>query len=246
MRIVGTGARAIDSLEGWRRLAAPASGDAQWVEGRSAQESARAWLRARDVGVPPALATLVDSRPETAGMRVALVRPEARIRLGDERGNTRNADILAFGIGPGGRTLMTVEAKADETFGPTVSEALNNPRLPVKSRLPERVRRLARLLFAEETDIGALRYQLIHGLAATVLEAERCAAEQAVFAIHEFRGQKTSDTRLRRNSDDFDAFLHALGAEPPAPGNLTLIRLQQYAPPVFIGRAVTPLSYGVD
>src|SRR2546421_166990 len=65
--ISGPGGR-IATLDEWLEKAPPKRGEAQWRDGRSAKELARAWLAARGTGdVPPEVRALLDSRPETQG-----------------------------------------------------------------------------------------------------------------------------------------------------------------------------------
>lgn len=78
-------------------------------------------------------------------------------------------------------------------------------------------------MFGAGVDATSLRYQLLHGLGATVLEATLRDAEQAVFAIHEFRTPETTEAKHAQNDRDLTVFLAALG--PPSPGELQRITI---------------------
>ena len=95
-------------------------------------------------------------------------------------------------------------------------------------------------MFGAEVDATSLRYQLLHGLGATVLEATLRDAEQAVFAIHEFRTPETTEAKHAQNHRDLTVFLAALGADQPSPGELQRITIAG-APdlPIFIGLVQT-------
>ena len=73
-----------------------------------------------------------------------------------------------------------------------------------------------------------------------MLEAKLRDAEQAVFAIHEFRTPETTDVKHTQNHHDLAAFLAGLEADPPSPGELQRITLPG-APdlPVFVGLVET-------
>jgi hypothetical protein len=123
LRMQGVRGAPIESIGDWLCLAPPAGRAKQWRAGRSARELATSWLRPYRPAVPEELALLLVSRPETTGFAAGLARPEAQLRLDELAGATRNADLLLLGTASGGRTLITIEAKADEPFGPTVAGA---------------------------------------------------------------------------------------------------------------------------
>lgn len=54
------------------------------------------------------------------------VTPECRIRFDSLEGEPRNADLAFVGHTPAGVVAVTIEAKADETFGETVANALSS------------------------------------------------------------------------------------------------------------------------
>jgi hypothetical protein len=110
-----------------------------------------------------------------------------------------------------------VEAKADERFGThALGDYLSSSRANTRSRVPERIRSLTAA-------------QLVHALAATLIEASSREADQAVFVIHEFLSRPdrelgwkgTSAYRASRNQSDFESFTVALpGGTRPVAGQL--------------------------
>ena len=235
----GSGAP-IASVDDWRHLAAPAGGDKGWKVGRSAYELANAWVGGDAPAIPDGLVALLESAPRTASFAPGLARPEAKIQLDDFRGNTRNADLLLHGTSHGVRTLVTVEAKADEPFGRTIGDEVQGVADKPASNLPKRISALSALLFGEGVDAGSVRYQLVHGLAATVLQAQRRDADQAIFVIHQFRTSETVDAKIETNHDDLRSFLTHLGVDDVAPGQLQGVEIPG-APglPVFVGLITT-------
>ena len=216
-RIVGRIGEAIRSLEDWRMFGEPAGGAGQWAEGRSALEEGRAW-----VSLGPLLG-LLQSHAATRGFAPALVRPEVPLELDDSRGRTRHSDVLACGHAAGGKTLVAVEAKADERFDErTLADAVGGA--PPGSHIPERVNALCRRMFGSDLDhlpepVRGLRYQLVHGPTGVALEAQRLGAEVAVFAVHEFvpPGPTTARTRLTRASRPTASFSRSSFASRSSP-----------------------------
>ncbi len=239
LHIEAKGGQEIMTVQQWGRLAPPA-GKTHWKDGRSAKESARAWVgRSNGPKPPEEMVLLLRSRPETSKMRFGLVQPEARLKLDDFGGNTRNSDVLAHGYANGGSTLVAIEAKADESFGRPIEKAMTSPNLSKKSRLPDRVRALSRLIFNRELNatLGRLHYQLLHGLAGAVREAGRKDADQVVFVVHEFTA-KANSKRLEANQHALDDFIAVLGAGPTENGQLVALKLARVQIPVFAGKCV--------
>ena len=142
--------KSIVTVEDWHELAPPKSAH-QWVKGRSAYELAHAWCGSGEPAMPEALRLLLESREETRGFVPDVARPEHRIPFDAFGGEPRNADLALTGSNALGRIAITIEAKADEPFGETVSAALavalergiENPR----SNGVRRIEGLARALF---------------------------------------------------------------------------------------------------
>lgn len=124
----------ITSIEDWFRLAPPKDALKQWVDGRSAKETARAWLEVPQ-SPPPEISRLLSSHPDFSALVVERVEPEAILPF-DSRSGPRNADLAIVARDRRGPVAITVEAKADEAFDRTLSslfdEALDrlleNPR----------------------------------------------------------------------------------------------------------------------
>jgi hypothetical protein len=213
-RIVGPAGQEITSLDAWLEYAAPKKREKHWRPRRSAMESARAWLDDRRGPVVPAeIAELLDSHRSTRAFRPELATPELVTRLDAFGGEHRNHDLVVVGDAKGGRTLVAIEAKADESFGdhtvagyldvcakhdkdyPARVEAaqLAGKRLPRPSNARARIEQLCAALFGPAPAnkpvamvAKPLRYQLVTALAGALIEAQARNCAQAVLVVHEF------------------------------------------------------------
>jgi hypothetical protein len=252
LRIAGKRGETIQTLEVWEHFAAPAGGSKQWRNYRSAKEEARAWTDQDNPRLPAAVEMLLDTTPSTSQMTIGLVQPEARLPLEAPayKGNTRNVDVAVYGRATGVATFVGIEAKADESFGPRLKAAFRAAS-SARSKRRQRINALSKAVlgrsFEEEPDaLGELRYQLLHGLAGTVHQAERSGALQAVFVIHEFRSNYTSEAKLNRNDEALRNFLAVFDrGQSPTDQLLSIGKIPGLGGrPVdtFIGKAVTNLA----
>jgi hypothetical protein len=206
--------RDIRSVDDWFTAAPPAGGARHWVDGRSAKELAKAWFPCGgEAQLPIEVRVLLDSSPQFRDANLEEAEPEARVRFDAIPGEPRNCDLLITGSSRGKRFVMSVEAKADESFGQLVSRELaacaERP-----SRLPERIDALARALFGCAADVcGELRYQLVHGAAAAISAAEQKGAYAAIVLVHEFVTDRTNDDRHAANAADLNAFVRKLSGD---------------------------------
>lgn len=112
---------------------------------------------------------------------------------------------------------LCIEAKADETFG---SETIGGYWKRKKegsepTRAPERIERLLRIVFGSDTHPLeepwiSLRYQVLTGVAGTLLQTARGGNTTGIFVIQEFQTNLTDPNKLRVNQDDYNKFVQAL------------------------------------
>ncbi|SFJ02822.1 DUF6946 family protein [Albimonas pacifica] len=188
--------------ECWKALLA--NPKTQWRPGFSAMAAARSWEAAQSApsGLPPEVAALLG--PEA---RLATAEPEFKVPL-PGRGGASQCDVFAMiDIGPR-RIATAVEAKVEESFGPTLAAW-------TPDRSPGRGARLAAILalLGAAAPPLALRYQLLHRSAAAILEAQRRGADAAAMLVQSFSPR-------HRRLEDFEAFCAWLGLPDPAPGRL--------------------------
>lgn len=170
------------------------------------------------MSLPPEVAAALETHPDFGPVVSWRAEPEAKLRFDGFSGEPRNSDLVVYCEDHHGSYLIAVEAKADEAFGETVSDALaaaveryvSNPR----SNGVTRILQLASALFGPhrkgEPKIGKLRYQLMTAVAGAVCEAERQGLQRMVLLIHEFVTDKTQDERHVKNTGDLAAFVRRL------------------------------------
>ena len=210
------GGKPIRCLETWQALAGPKKPEQQWKDGRSAKESARAWLRCSPARVPAEIEQALSTHCDFGRIHNGWsAEPEARVPFDAFRGEPPNLDVLLTAEDEKGPLVIAVEAKADEPFGNTVEKTLcqaskRRAERPA-SRGVDRIENLAAAILGVPGDrlpeVGNLRYQLLTASAAALAEAQRRAACRAVLIIHEFVTGKTTDQRHIDNAKDLNAFV---------------------------------------
>jgi Domain of unknown function (DUF6946) len=176
--------------------------DHQWVNRRSAKEVARAWS---GLAAPADILRAVRELPGLESFEAVTVIPEHATDL-DGFGEGRNHDLIVMGTASGKRVLIGIEAKCDEELGPRIGAYLEQAdRANVirsadgrrLSNVPARIRLLKQLVFRDDAvDLSEQRYQLLHGVGGTLIEAAARRADVAVFIVHTFRRR----LRMRRAS----------------------------------------------
>jgi hypothetical protein len=141
---------------------------------------------------------------------------------------------------------ICVEAKADESFGGSVAEELRKAKKRSgDTRFPERLDWLSRWLLgisafkddehlALSDAVSELPYQLLTGIAGTLLEAQTQGATTAVLIVHEFRTNLTKDTKLEANADAMNSFLHLFYSANGGPDERLRVRAGDIVGPISI------------
>jgi len=212
----------------WFSAAPPKKGASQWRDQASAKELARAWTRGGCPGMPAELRSLFESNALTRGLTIATAYAEhvTSLPVGPDR-EGRNHDLLALGMAGQRKVVVGIEAKAAEQLGPEVgayrlaAEAKNCALVPDdngvvvdarRSLIPERIDDCARRIFGAKVPnaLETVRYQLVHAVAATILEAERRGADLAVFVVHQFVGGNVDASRIAANTLELQKFVRLL------------------------------------
>jgi len=179
-------------VEDWRLLLADPG--RQWQPGRSAYEAAHSWEAAarQKRGLPPEVARVLDSSPETRGAALDIGLPEHRVAL-PGGGHASQNDLWAL-LRVGTSTLsMAVEAKAGEALGPLVGSWRGDPN--PRSRKEARLDAIRGLLGLEAAELDGVRYQLLHRAASAVVEAKRFGAARALVLVQSFGGAEDAASR---------------------------------------------------
>ena len=210
MEFFGRDERPMTSLRDWRTGGKPAA-DSHWAPGRSAFELAGAWLRGDAAERATALLT--------TGCALDLVEleravPEKKTQFDGNARGARNHDLLVTGSANGGPLVVAVEGKADEPFDRTLKNWLataeENPRSGARARLDGLTPQLFGATLDTEPALGALRYQLLSGIAGALADAKNADAKNVVLLIHEFDTPRTTKSRHEANAEDLGRFLHRL------------------------------------
>jgi hypothetical protein len=183
-------------VDDWRALLADP--EKQWRRGYSAVAAASAWEEAQ--GLPPEVAAILGPDAE-----LLLAIPEHKVPLpGGQRES--QCDVFAL-VRRGDETVaVSVEAKVNEPFGPTVGDWLRD----ASSGKIERLTAICEMLGLGYPPPADLRYQLFHRTAAAIIEARRFNATSAAMIVHSF-------SQEHRWFEDFAQFCAVLGLEV-APG----------------------------
>jgi hypothetical protein len=211
MLIKSLSGKSINSIEEWKAFSPPASQDLHWVDGRSAKELAKAWFN--DTGkpkVPKELSLLFQSDSRTVYLVIESAVPECKTNL-DTFGKGRVHDLLLIGKTGNEKVVISIEAKVDETFGPTLRERRRNN--PVNSKIYRRISHLSEALFSKG-NYDQLRYQLLHGIGGTLIEAKKQGAAFAVFVVHEFLSKEVNHKKHTQNTNDLNEFVSYLTKGP--------------------------------
>ena len=231
-------------------IAPPKMGARHWQDGRSAKELAKAWFATGKPRMPKDLAKAFESYPLTSAFFPELGIPEYITRLDNFKGEHRNHDMILIGHSGRNKLLVSIEAKADETFGDIISKkGSTNPR----SNIYKRIDLLSLAIFGRTINehIGKLHYQLLTGIAGTLIEAKKRQADYAIFVVHEFLSQGLNFVRISQNAEDLDNFVSFLSGKKDirlSYGTLTEIGYAKggkFVPskiPLLIGKVATKLN----
>ena len=121
MRIVKDG-KHITSMKDWIECAEPNTNE-HWRDGRSAKETARAWLGSGAALPSEIEALLANSRYLRVPLHWA-AEPEPKLRFDKFPSESESSRLLVHASDFHGKYVIAVEAKADENFGETIAEAL--------------------------------------------------------------------------------------------------------------------------
>jgi hypothetical protein len=174
--------------------------------------------------MPPEIRAMLDSNPHTRGVALSGGQSEKEIVFERTGPGAGNADVALLGIDSRGEIVaLTIESKADESYGPTFQQAIAAAVERMVSGKPSngvsRAEALACALLPARRSgksvardkwtpwLGTLRYELLTAVAGTLAFAHQSRAKLAVFIIHEFVTDCTSDEDHQANTLDLDAFV---------------------------------------
>lgn len=184
-----------------------------WKKGRSAYESAHAWIGRRGAtgaGLPAPVRDLIFLAPEWRNASIVAGFFEHATALDTQRGPSNTDIMIVCGLDDE-LGILGVEAKAGEPFGPRICDWLSvNPSKGKTDRW-----RWACEIFGVTGDAcQQLRWQLFHRTASTLIEARRFRAKKAIMLIHDFCPEESW-------AEDYAAFANAIGIQGARVGALS-------------------------
>ena len=191
------------SPEDWRRFLAEPEG--QWKTGYSARTLAYCWLAAAG-DFPEEVRRVFATSPREVLRTIEPLRiqPEYRVKVAGQ-GHASQTDVFVLAqAGDGDLVSITVEGKVNETFGSPLGKwkgAKSGFTANKQKRLADLQSNLGLSEFPDD-----VYYQLVHRMAAAVIEARRFNACYAVMLIHSF-SEKASRFR------NYARFLELYGVE---------------------------------
>ncbi len=188
----------------WQRLLGKP--ELHWKMGRSAMSTAACWEEANP-RLPAEVSHLLSSSTDPAllDLELLVAIPEWEVDLpGGKRPS--QTDVLALARNARNLVVLGVEAKVDETFGPTIAEK----KADSSAGQIERLAYLEKELCADNPLSDTIRYQLLHRSVSALLTARAFHAPIAVMLVHSF-----SPSSAWR--DDFAAFCLALSCSQISP-----------------------------
>jgi len=213
MKIEDKNGNAIQTLDDWARLYDTPQQSHQWKEHRSAHSVAEFMLNR-------AGAEYLQQRVSgILGEPISLERivPEYEQRF-DQYGRGRVHDLGIFGSAADGRTVFVgVEAKVDESFGPTVQDSYLQSKAKqitgTSTNAPERIEQLLGLHFNEpDASMFDVRYQLLYATAGT-LAAD---ADVSLLYVVVFKTPLYDESIGANNYRDYVHFVNKVGGKPLA------------------------------
>ena len=213
MKIESKDGKVINTLEDWASLYDTPQQSHQWKEHRSAYSVADFMLNRNGAD---RLQRRVSEAVEDSVSFERIV-PEYEQRF-DSFGRGRVHDLGIFGNTADGRSVFVgVEAKVDESFGPTVHDSYlqskANQITGTSTNAPNRIEQLLAMHFSvPDVSMFDVRYQLLYATAGTLA----ANAEISVLYVVVFKTPLYDESVGANNYRDYIHFVNKVGGEPVA------------------------------
>jgi hypothetical protein len=191
-------------LDEWFNKCPPEGKEKQWVDTRSAKEMAKFWL---DQNSRESFRAFIQQKIN--GLDYDYIIPEYKSSF-DNYGKPRQHDLLI--VAKDQKTIITIEGKADETFG-TMSfgsnfiDTLNTKLENTNSKALDRMINLYQNYFKCNGNILDIMYQLAYWFAGSLIDTIKHDAQNIVLVLQEFRSESTDDEKLNNNHREFEKFI---------------------------------------
>ena len=210
MRVEDLGGKEIASLERWAELYANPRQSRHWKQHRSAYSVAEFVLEHNGGEV------IQERLSEALKQNIRLERaiPEYEVRF-DQYGRGRVHDLGVFGLTDSGQSVFVgVEAKVDESFGPSVKDVYLAAKAKqiagVSTNAPARIEQLlSRHFKSPEPALSDIRYQLLYATAGTLA----VEADLHVLYVIVFQTPLYNEKIGAENYRDYIDFMEKVGAK---------------------------------
>ncbi len=181
------------SIESWKSLLADPG--KHWKTGYSAKTAAESWENAKDI--PKEIFIALNKNDRLSNSEMLLAIPEFKVPLPGGSRPSQN-DLLVVVSNISYLTVITVEAKAKEDFGPLIKEWKKD----ASAGKDERLVFIKNEIGVSRNELDDLRYQLFHRFASAVIMAKKFHAHNAVMIIQSF-----IQSDLENHYKDFEKFI---------------------------------------
>ena len=208
----------ITDITSWKNAFIEVDNSKHWKEGRSAHSLATYFLSPaieQSLGMLKIKECLNACGYGDVEYTHARIEHESRF---DTYRSGRMQDMVIWTLCGKCRIVVCIEAKVDETFGDTLSDAYNeslkyvklHPASKRKARIEGLCQKYLKIQPAEILEENGIRYQLLHYLAGSISEAKGYG--NIVFMpIMVFKASENYDfTKTKKNKEDYDAFMRTL------------------------------------
>ena len=208
----------ITDITSWKNAFIEVDNSKHWKEGRSAHSLATYFLSPaieQSLGMLKIKECLNACGYGDVEYTHARIEHESRF---DTYRSGRKQDMVIWTQCGKCRIVVCIEAKVDETFGDTLSDAYNeslkyvklHPASKRKARIEDLCQKYLKIQPAEILEENGIRYQLLHYLAGSIGEAKGYG--NIVFMpIMVFKASENYDfIKTKKNKEDYDAFMRTL------------------------------------
>lgn len=195
----------ISTVDNWFEHCPPKNPQKQWVSKRSAKEMAKFWT---DSEKQNDFRVFLNKDEKDLVFTYAI--PELSNKF-DTYKSPRKTDLCIFANSKNKKVLISIEGKADESFGGSYVE--KEWVLSIKEKIQKKnSKKLDRIIelyerFGKDSNFIKLRYQLVCWLAGSIDEAVRNEIDTVFLIVQEFHSDRTSAKKIEVNKVDFNNFV---------------------------------------
>ncbi len=195
----------IKTLDEWFEKCPPRGKKRQWVDGRSAKETAILWSS----GIPQEFKAVL----QPINLKYKFCSPEFNSKFDKYGGNVRNHDLLIIAENKSGKKMViSVESKVDEEFAKTLDKTIKAAKKSLidnpNSKRLIRIKELRKVIFGSVSkEQLVIRYQLLHAIAGTLADAKRQETKTAIFLVQTLITSEINRNKYDQNQKALNDFL---------------------------------------